>query len=98
MSFAALKVDIFFIRLKSSDQKKGNYVVVLSLVSTIRGTNEDPCDYAYKNSQINCNVKGCDACKKMSLRCYRKATLHYNGKLQEVFRAELNESKYDYVD
>jgi len=28
MSFTVLKDDIFFIRLTSSDQEKGNYVVV----------------------------------------------------------------------
>ena len=28
MSFTVLKDDVFFIRLKSSDLKKGNYVVV----------------------------------------------------------------------
>jgi len=32
------------------------------------------------------------------VRWSRKATFHYKGKLQEVFRAGLNESKYDYVD
>jgi len=42
--------------------------------------------------------KGCDACKKKSVRCNRKATFHYKGKLQELFRAGLNEIKYDYVD
>jgi len=42
--------------------------------------------------------KGCDACKKKSVRCNRKATFHYKGKLQEVFRAGLNEIKYEYVD
>jgi len=31
------------------------------------------------------------------VRCNRKATFHYKGKLQEVFRAGLNEIKYDYV-
>jgi len=30
--------------------------------------------------------------------CNRKATFHYKGKLQEVFRAGLNEIEYDYVD
>jgi len=38
MSFTVLKDDIFFVRQKSSDQKNGNYIVLLSLVSTIRGT------------------------------------------------------------
>jgi len=33
-----------------------------------------------------------------NVRCNRKATFHYKGKLQEVFRAVLNEIKYDYVD
>jgi len=32
------------------------------------------------------------------VRCNRKATFHCKGKLQEVFRAGLNEIKYDYVD
>ena len=32
------------------------------------------------------------------MRCSRKATFHYKGKLQEVFRAGLNEIEYDYVD
>jgi len=32
------------------------------------------------------------------VRCNRKATFHYKGKLQEVFLAGLNEIKYDYVD
>jgi len=43
-------------------------------------------------------VKGLNACKKKSVRCERKATFHYEGKLQEVFRAGVNEIKYDYVD
>jgi len=38
MSFTVLQNDILFIRLKSSDQQKGNYLVVLSFFSTIRGT------------------------------------------------------------
>jgi len=38
MSFTVLKNDIFFIRLKSSDQTKVNHVVVLSLFITILGT------------------------------------------------------------
>jgi len=42
--------------------------------------------------------KCCDACKKKKVRCDRKATFHYKGKLQELFRAGLNEIKYDYVD
>jgi len=42
--------------------------------------------------------KRCDTCKKKSVRCNRKATFHYKGKLQDVFRAGLNEIKYDYVD
>ena len=42
--------------------------------------------------------KGCDACKKKSVRCDRKATFHDKRKLQEVFRAGLNEIKNDYVD
>jgi len=32
------------------------------------------------------------------VRWSRKATFHYKGKLQEVFRADLNEIKYDHVD
>jgi len=32
------------------------------------------------------------------MQCNRKATFHYKGKLQEVFRAGLNEIKYDYLD
>jgi len=32
------------------------------------------------------------------VRCNRKATFHYKGKLQEAFRAGLNKIKYDYVD
>ena len=32
------------------------------------------------------------------MRCNRKATFHYKGKLQGVFRAGLNEIIYDYVD
>jgi len=32
------------------------------------------------------------------VRCSRKTTFHYKGKLQEVFRTGLNEIKYDYVD
>jgi len=42
--------------------------------------------------------KRCDACMEKNVRCNRKATFHYKGKLQEVFRAVLNEIKYDYVD
>ena len=32
------------------------------------------------------------------MQCSGKATFHYKGKLQEVFRAGLNEIKYNYVD
>jgi len=32
------------------------------------------------------------------VQCSRKATFHYKGKFQEVFRAGLNEIKYNYVD
>ena len=32
------------------------------------------------------------------MRCSRKTTFHYKGKLQVVFRAGLIEIKYDYVD
>jgi len=42
--------------------------------------------------------KRCDACKKKKVRCSRKETFHYKGKLQEVFRSGLNKIKYDYVD
>ena len=42
--------------------------------------------------------KRCDAWKKKNVRCNRKATFHYQGKLQEVFRAGLYEIKYDYAD
>jgi len=78
---------------------------LLSLVSTIRGTKLKVKTFATTltktafHPQINCNVKkGCDACKKKSVRCNRKAIFHYKGKLQEVFRAGLNEIKYDDVD
>jgi len=42
----------FFIRLKSSDKKKGNYVVVEFSEHNPRheAQSEDPCDHAYKNS------------------------------------------------
>jgi len=42
--------------------------------------------------------KRCDTCKKKNVRCSRKTIFHSKGKLQEVFRAGLNEIKYDYVD
>jgi len=42
--------------------------------------------------------KRCDACKKKNMWFSRKARFHYQGKLQEFFRAGLNEIKYDYVD
>jgi len=32
------------------------------------------------------------------VRCNRKATFHYKGKSQDVFRAGLNEIEYGYVD
>ena len=32
------------------------------------------------------------------MRCNRKAAFHYKDKLQEVFRAGLNENKHAYVD
>jgi len=62
MSFTDLKEDIFFIGLKSSDQKKRNNVVVLSLASTIRSTKFEVKTPATKLTkiafpQINCNVK-----------------------------------------
>ena len=40
--------------------------------------------------------KCCDACKKKNVRCDRKATFHYKGKLQELFRAGLNEINTHY--
>ena len=102
MSFTVLKDGICFMRLKSSDQKKG-IMQLLSLVSTIRGTKlnvKTPATMLRNTAfpQIYCNVKVCDVCKKKSVRCNRKATFHYNGKLLEVFRAGLNESEYNYVD
>ena len=104
MSFTVLKDDIFFTRLKPSDSKKGNYVVVEFIQHNPRSEaqSEDSCDHAYKNSvsPTNCNVKETLWHLKKNLRCNRKATFHYKGKgnLQEVFRAGLNEIKYDYVD
>ena len=50
-----------------------------------------------KTKKLLWSNKRCDACKKKSARCKRKATFHYKGKLQ-VFRAGLKEIKYDYVD
>ena len=47
-------------------------------------------------SQVQ-NVR-CWTCKKKNVRCSRKTTFHYKGKLQEVFRAGLNEINYNYVD
>jgi len=32
------------------------------------------------------------------VRCNRKATFHYKGKLQDVFRDGLNKIKYDHVE
>jgi len=62
MSFTVLRGDIFFIRLKSSDEKKGNYLVVLSLFSTIRGTKlkvktRPSMLTIIRFPKINCNVK-----------------------------------------
>jgi len=62
MSFIVLQDDIFFIRLKSSDLKKGNYLVALRLFSTIRGTKLKVKTHATMLTkitfpQINCNVK-----------------------------------------
>jgi len=62
MSFIVLQDDIFFIRLKSSDLKKGNYLVALRLFSTIRGTKLKVKTRATMLTkitfpQINCNVK-----------------------------------------
>jgi len=52
MSFTVLKDDIFFIRLKWSDYKTGNYVVVEFSYHSPRheAQSEEPCDHAYKNS------------------------------------------------
>jgi len=93
----------FFHKTKVVKIRKKGIVQLLSLVSTIRGTKlkvKTPATTPTKTAspQINCNVKGCDACKKKSVRCDRKATFHYKVKLQEVFRAGLNEIKYAYVD
>jgi len=50
-------------------------------------------------TQIKCNVKETlRRLQEKEVRCNRKATIHYKGKLQEVFRAGLNEIKYDYVN
>jgi len=62
MSFTVLQDDIFFIRLKSSDQKKGNYLVVLSIFSTIRCTKLKVKTRAATLTKItfpkiNCDVK-----------------------------------------
>ena len=96
MSFTVLNDDNFFIRQKSSDQKKGNYVIVDFSQHNPKqeAQSEGLCDHTYKNTeafpQINCNVK--------NVRSNRKATFHYKGKLQEVFRTGLNEIKCEYVD
>ena len=42
--------------------------------------------------------KPCYAYEKKNVWCNRNVAFHYKGKLQEVFRAGLNEIKYDYVD
>jgi len=48
--------------------------------------------------QINCNVKETLwRLQEKDVRCNRKPTFHYKRKLHEVFRAGLNEIKYDYV-
>jgi len=46
----------FFIRLKSSDQKKGNHVVVLSFSQHSprhEAQSENPCDHAYNSVSTN---------------------------------------------
>jgi len=76
----------------------------LSLVSTIRGTKHKVMIPATKLTkiafpQINCNVKETLwGLQEKDVRCNRKPTFHYKGKLQEVFRAGLNKIKYDYGD
>jgi len=49
MSFTVLKEDIFFIRLKSSDYKKWEYVAVLSL-NFIEGDPKRNCSLMCKDS------------------------------------------------
>jgi len=77
---------------------------LLSLVSTIRGTKHKvmtPATTLTKIAfpQIICNVEEMLwRLQEKEVRCNRKATFHYRGKLQEVFRAGLNEIKYDDVD
>jgi len=60
LSFTVFKED--GLRLKLSDYKKWNYVIVLSSVSTMRGTKDKTKTTATTLtkttfSQINCNVK-----------------------------------------
>ena len=106
MSFEVLQDDIFFIRLKLSDQKKGNYltVVILSLFSTIRGTKLKVNTRATTLTKItfpgsNCNVKETQRRLLEKERAMQqKSDISLQGKLQEFFRAGLNEIKYDYVD
>ena len=106
MSFEVLQDDIFFIRLKLSDQKKGNYltVVILSLFSTIRGTKLKVNTCATTLTKItfpgiNCNVKETQRRLLEKERAMQqKSDISLQGKLQEFFRAGLNEIKYDYVD
>jgi len=52
VSFTVLQDDNFFIRLKSSDQKKENYVVFEVTYHNLRHETQskDPCDHVYKNS------------------------------------------------
>jgi len=70
----------------------------LSLVSTIRGTKlkvktVGPRLQKQRFPKLTAMwKKGCDACKKKNVRCHRKETFHYKGRLQEVFRAGLNEN------
>jgi len=74
---------------------------LLSLVSTIRGTKLKVKTSTTTLTKITFPKltamwrTRCDACKKKNVRCNRKATFYYKGKLQEVFRAGLNEIKYD---
>ena len=101
-----LKDDIFFIRLKSPDveKKESCTVVVLRLVSTIRGTKLNVKTRTTTLTKIafpqitTIWKKRCDACKKKNVRCDNKTTFHYKGKLQELFRVGLNETTYNYVD
>jgi len=93
----------FFHETKVVRLEKKGIVYLLSSVSTIGGKKfkvKTPASTLTKTAfhQNNCNVKErLWACKKKSVRCNRKATFQYKGKSQEVFRAGLNEIKYDCV-